>query len=458
MILKFKGVNGIIENVGVIMIKQFKETNRVIYNPYIGFTSFQHFRNEALYSDCIVGHHGIAGCETEDYECYPVTEGVEELGRLQGFYPDTTVAYIRILWKEFEPKRGEYNYDIIEKVLEKAREKGQTVMFRLMPHSTCERDDVPDWLKEIMPCPNRPKGMRVKDSPTDPRYLKLFGKAIEKIGERFDSNPTLDCMDVSLGGSWGEGHQGFPPEAEKALMDIYLRVFKNTKLLGQIGNPEMLNYIGATRPIGWRGDGTGSPKHMKELFPEYKSKHDKEFWKTAPVSFESYWWITEWERHGWDIDSIINDTLNWHVSTFNNKSFPIPNSLKPNIERWLKKMGYRFVINEISHANDCLKGEKLTIKLNVSNVGVAPIYNKIPFNVKLKNNSEELVVKTDIDITKWLPGSYEESIEVIIPTTLASGEYLIEVSINGENLPTVNFANDIERDGEYFILSLINIK
>ena len=122
------------------------------------------------------------------------------------------VAYIRVLWKEFEPKEGEYNYAFIQDVLDKAKAKEQTVMFRLMPHSTCERDDVPDWLKELMPCPARPNGMRVKDSPTDPKYLKLFGQAIEKLGERFDKNETLDCVDVALGGAWGEGSQEFPEE------------------------------------------------------------------------------------------------------------------------------------------------------------------------------------------------------------------------------------------------------
>ena len=165
-------------------------------NPYSGITSFQHFRGEKLYSDCIVPQEGIAGTETENYECYPVTEGVEELGRSQGYYPDTSVAYIRILWKEFEPEQGVFNFDFIEGILNDAKAHNQSLMFRLMPHSTCERDDLPNWFKKIVPCPARPDGMRVKDSPTDPRFLKMFGNAIKVFGERFDSNETLDIIDV----------------------------------------------------------------------------------------------------------------------------------------------------------------------------------------------------------------------------------------------------------------------
>ena len=57
-------------------------------------------------------------------------------------------------------------------------------------------------------------------------------------------------------------------------------------------------------------------------------------WMIAPVSFESYWWISEWYRQGWDIDGIIEKTLSWHVSTFNTKSFPIQYELKEKIEYW----------------------------------------------------------------------------------------------------------------------------
>ena len=45
------------------MIKKFEEKQGVVYNPYIGFTSFNHFRDDALYSDCITGRYsGVASC------------------------------------------------------------------------------------------------------------------------------------------------------------------------------------------------------------------------------------------------------------------------------------------------------------------------------------------------------------------------------------------------------------
>ena len=436
------------------MITKFKEKEGVIYNPYIGFTSFNHFRSDALYSDCITGQNsGVASCETENYECYPVPYGVEENGREQGYYPDTTVAYIRALWKEFEPKQGEYNYAFIEEILNKARAKGQTVMFRLMPHSTCARDDVPDWLKKIMDCPPRPDGMRVKDSPSDPRYLKLFGEAIEKLGARFDKDETLDCVDVSLGGAWGEGSQDFAQEDMRALMDIYVKVFPNTKLMGQFVNADMLNYIGTKRKIGWRADGLGSPKHMNEIYPKCFPLLPKDLWKTSPVSFESYWWISEWYRQGWDLDSIIEKTLECHISTFNTKSFPIQYALKEKIERWIEKMGYRFVIRELEQPERLEAGKMAQFSLKIENKGVAPIYNQLPLKLRVKGQGQSVVFVTEIDITKWLPGEHMESVEVVLPKDMAKGEYELSVAIGGGNKPIVRFANELENEGEFFRLS-----
>ncbi|MBO4323403.1 MAG: DUF4832 domain-containing protein [Clostridia bacterium] len=427
-------------------------------NPYIGFMSFNHFRGEALYSDCIVGGGALAGCETENYECYPVPCGVEENGREQGFHPDTSVAYIRALWKEFEPKQGEYNYAFIQNILDKAKEKGQTVVFRLMPHSTCARDDVPDWLKGIMDCPARPDGMRVKDSPKDPRYLKLFGKAIEKLGEKFDSDETLDCVDVSIGGAWGEGSQDFKKEDMEALMDIYIRVFKNTKLMGQFVNLHLINYILKKRSIGWRADGLGSPKHMNEIYPERFPLIPKDMWKTSPVSFESYWWISEWYRRGWDIDKIIDLTLKNHLSTFNTKSFPIQFELKDKIDDWVAKMGYHFSVNEVSLEDCAAKGGELKMRLVVENVGVAPIYNALPLYIRLKNENYEKTFETGVDIRKWIEGKYEENISIDLPKDISAGKYDIELGIGGFGKPSVVFASDAESDGDYIILSKVTIR
>lgn len=426
-------------------------------NPYIGFTSFQHFRSDELYSDLIVKPENNM-TETEHVECYPVPAYVEEKGREQGYYPDCSVAYIRILWKEFEPLEGEYNYAFIEDILKKARENDQTVMFRLMQHSTRESDDVPDWLKKRIECPARPQGQRVKDCPTDPKFLEHFGRAVRAFGERFDSDPTLAFVDISLPGAWGEGShvELFTDEQLKIFVDIYTEVFKNTLLIGQTCIPWLVKHSNEKTSMGWRADCIGRPNLTYKMLPPKVEKMG-DIWKKGHVSFEAYWWLGEWQRQGWDLDKIIETLLLWHVSTFNAKSLPIPYEWKDKIDEWIAKMGYHFVIDEVKTKNSVKKGEKLTIQLVVNNVGVAPIYKRLPLYIRLKNADSQKVFETNIDIRKWISGKYEEDIEISIPKDMQDGEYDLQIGIGGDQEPSIVFATDAEQDGDYAILTKVEL-
>ncbi len=436
----------------------FNYKPEVAQNPYSGFISFQHFRGEKLYSDCVVRPENNM-TETEDYECYPIPDYVPQNGRHEGYYPDTSVAYIRILWKEFEPERGVYNYKFIEDILEKARAHDQTVIFRLMAHSTRACDDVPEWLKSIVDCPERPDGKRVKDSPTDPKFMELFLEAIKKLGERFDSDPTFDSIDISLPGSWGEGHklELYPPELFTQIVDTYTGVFKNTFLVGQSYLPDLLKYANRTTTTGWRGDGFGDPNHLENIYPPRVEKIS-ELWKTAPVSFESYWWLGEWQRKGWDIDNIIELSLKWHLSSFNAKSMAIPFEWKEKIDAWVRRMGYHYAIDSFACPEKAAIGEGVTFELSVDNIGVAPIYKKLPLQLVLKNEGNSYTVTTDVDLRKWFPGKHLEKLEIKLPDEMLCGEYDVEIGIFGNGKPTVFFATDAPMDGVAYKVGKITVE
>lgn len=421
-------------------------------NPYIGFTSFQHFRRDPLYSDLVVKPENNL-TETEHVECYPVPDYVEENGREQGYYPDCSVVYIRILWKEFEPREGEFNYAFIEDILNKARANDQTVMFRIMQHSTRESDDVPDWLKEKIDCPKRPAGMRVKECPSDPKFLEYFGKAVRAFGERFDSDPALAFMDISLPGSWGEGSHVdlFTDEQLSNFVDIYTDVFKNTMLIGQTCIPWLVHHSNEKTPMGWRADCVGQPRLTYDRLPPEVAKMG-DTWKYGHVSFESYWWLTEWKRQGWDLDRIIETLNGWHLSTFNPKSIPIPFEWQDKIDSWISKMGYHFVICEAQFEEKLKRGEKTDIKITVDNIGTAPIYKNLPLFIRLKNEGTDKTFKTDVDIRKWIEGKYDETIEISVPGDIPMGEYELQIGIGGGENPEVYFATSADQDGHFAVL------
>lgn len=427
-------------------------------NPYTGIMSFQHFRGELMYSDIVVRPEANF-CETERVECYPPAPDAEERGREEGYYPDNTIAYIRVLWREFEPERGKYNYAFIDNILSEAKSHGQSLIFRLMAHSTRACDDVPEWLKELVDCPARPDGERVKDSPLDPLFLDLFLDAIRALGERYDKDPYFDAIDISLPGAWGEGHNLnlYPENTLERIVDTYVEVFKNTQLLTQASRPELLYYGAKTVPIGWRGDGLGSPPHTFGSYPERISKVS-EVWKSAPVSFESYWWLGEWQRRGWDIDRIIELTLMWHITSFNPKSMPIPYEWREKIDYWISRMGYHIAPTAFSYPEHAKPSDTLLFKLELSNTGVAPIYKPMKLKLRLRGEGCEYIFDSGIDPRRWLPGDWHESFEIKLPDGIKNGEYSIELALTTEIFPVVYFACDAERCGAYYKMGSIEIK
>lgn len=427
-------------------------------NPYIGFMSFQHFNSETLYSDSVVDINGDL-TETEPFECYPIPDDVPQNGRSEGFYPETSIAYIRILWKEFEPEFGKFNYALIENLIENAKANNHTLIFRLMPHSTRECDDVPDWLKEMIPCPERPKGKRVKESPKAPEFLDYFCRAITMLGKRFDNEPFFDSIDISLTGAWGEGYQldEYPQEAVSKLINTYVDVFKHTQLLSQLIETDRLIELNKKVNVGWRGDGLGSPAHIEQRYPPCIERVPN-LWKKVPVSFESYWWLGEWKRQGWDIDKIIETTLNWHVSSINAKSLPIPYEWKDKIDYWISKMGYHFAPTYVSFPDTLRKGESETVEIEIKNYGVAPIYKKLPFVLRFVSGTEAFEVNTDTDITDWLPGITNFSVNVTIPENVKVGEYDIEIGIIDTNGFVIYMCTDAVRDGKFYKVGKFSIK
>lgn len=417
-------------------------------NPYVGFFTFQHFNGDPIYSDCVVTPEGKM-CETENYECYPVPEDVEEKGNEQGFYPDGTVAYIRFLWKEFEREQGVYDYDFIESFLDKAKKCGQSVIIRIMPHSTRARDDVPEWLKKLVECPERPDGKRIKDSPTDPLFFELFLKAVRKIGERFDEDERLYAIDICLPGAWGEGHklELYGEDLYDRITQAYASAFKKTLLFGQCARPDLIQKMSKSGlTVGWRGDGFGHEAHLEKVYPE-RVKKLEDHWKTAPVSFESYWWLGEWKRQGWNIDKIIDKSLEWHVSSFNGKSLPIPFEWKDKVDYWLGKMGYHLVIDSFSFPEKVTNGDTAEFELCIDNIGVAPMYKKTPLVLVLEGEKETFEAVTAVDCRKWLPGKTREVIQLDIPEELQKGRYDIKIQLRDSYYPHVYFATDAPGDG-----------
>jgi hypothetical protein len=446
----------------IIVVKP-KLINDVLVNPGIGFTTFQRFNGDRL-------NEGKSWTEGFPIEYQEFTGSLENQD-----YPMTSIAYYRLYWRFLEPEEGVYNWALIDQALETARSRSQQLMFRVAPFGTREGSDVPDWFramvgeskKEELPYHN----WRV--NPEDPRYVKHFTALIRAMGERYDGHPDLDSVDLSIVGAWGEGggSKFLTQSTREALVDAYADTFKKTPLM-MLLTDERTNQYGLSRAnVGFRVDclgdmggcweGQGDWSHMIDYYPLQIIKSGmQDAWRKAPVSFEVCWVVQHWKDMGWDIDYIIDQSLKWHISTFNAKSSPIPKEWQPNVERWLKKMGYRLALRRFAYPETVRAGGTLAFESWWENLGVAPCYRPYRLAYRLVNERTSRVMPTDADIRTWLPGDHLHDSEIRIPADTPEGHYRIDTAIldphSGQ--PVIRLAMEGRQPDGWYALGNIKVR
>src|SRR6185437_6102193 len=263
-------------------------------------------------------------------------------------------------------------------------------------------------------------------------------------------------------GPWGEG-AGTPmltTHVMHSLMDSYLESFHKTPLAVQPTDPKTDRYamskafgskdennvstaeqrtsLEDERPrVGWRADCLGDMggfnkewNHMTDYYPEAVIEDGlQDAWKKGPVTMEACWVMQTWKDRGWDVRYIIDQAIKWHVSSFNAKSSAVPQDLWPEVNRWLKHMGYRFALRRFTYPAIIGPDRKFSFTSWWENDGDAPCYRKFPLALRLSNKQANAVMITDADIRTWMPGDNLYNNSVFIPANLPDGDYQVSIAI-----------------------------
>jgi Domain of unknown function (DUF4832) len=340
----------------------------------------------------------------------------------------STVHYARWGWGELEPQPSKLNTEFLDKVLEETHEAGQKLALRVMTCSTSINQPYhPKWItevggKELIADYDGHGPFPIPDL-DDPVVLQRHLDFIQRLGERYDGHADIDHVDLGSIGWWGEWHLSgskykLPTlENRMKVVDAYLAAFKKTPLVMLIGGGDCLKYA-CDHGAGWRadclGDMGGFSKnwcHMRKGYPVWiKEAGIRDVWKTAPVAWETCWDMRKWVDEGWSLRFIFNYALACHASVINNKSAPLPNaeSVRPELERFLRRLGYRLVIKELKHSAPVPAGGKLELTMKWQNIGSAPCYKPYRVAYRLANqNGYSKVVVSNVTVNHWLPGSMD---------------------------------------------------
>jgi hypothetical protein len=306
-----------------VTIVRPQEIDDVLVNPGIGFMTFQRFNGD----DLNPGSGWTEGLpiEYQDFD-----------GDLTNpHHPPTSLAYFRVNWRFLEPEMGQYNWEMLDKALRTAAERGQTLILRISCYEGTEEKDVPDWYRAMVGESVDLPIEKWRVDPEDPRYVQYFGGMIRALGKRYDGHPDLECVDIAIVGFWGEGEGShlLTDGTRKALVNAYLDSFEKTHLIfqplnGDAPDPGVLVEglpIAASwadgrnngtsphlRHLGWRIDCLGDMGfwretrptwcHMLDVYPQDIVKSGMaEAWKKAPITMEICGTFLRWkEREEYD--------------------------------------------------------------------------------------------------------------------------------------------------------------
>jgi hypothetical protein len=359
----------------------------------------------------------------------------------------STVHYARWGWRELEPEQGKIAYDFLDGVLKETREAGQKLAFRVMCCSTTRGEPYhPAWLKELggRELQSDMGWWKVYPIPDmdDPIILDAHLDFIKRLGQRYDGHPDIDHVDLGSVGWWGEWHLSDSKncklpmlENRQKIVQAYLAAFQKTPLLMLVNGEEFLTYA-TQHGTGWRADCLGDLgflskwSHMEQGYPTWISEAGiQETWQTAPVAWETGGDMRHWVVVGSSLRHILNYALALHGSYINNKSAPLPEgeNIRPEVERFLRRLGYRLVLKELKHPSNSQPGTTIQLAMKWQNMGSAPCYKPYRVAYRLANDQGvEKVFVGSVTVNKWLPGSIELFTEEFFkePADLPPGEVI----------------------------------
>ncbi|MDI1247459.1 MAG: beta-galactosidase, partial [Lacunisphaera sp.] len=165
-------------------------------------------------------------------------------------FPGMDHLYIRLAWSYLEPKEGQFDWAVIDRLIEKWTAHGLGIAFRISCKETStdrieQQFATPRWVMEAGAQGGYYKRGAGGGGPADPWepvwddpvFLAKLDKFLAAFAARYDGQPWLRYVDIGSIGDWGEGHTWGGSQKQltfavrKLHVDLYLKHFKHSQLI-----------------------------------------------------------------------------------------------------------------------------------------------------------------------------------------------------------------------------------
>ncbi len=450
-----------------VYARGFTESYEILRTPGVGFQ--EGISHKPYFTE--------GECEIEDN-----SENLDAAGVKSGS------KYVRLLWQDIEPSDNNFTaaQNTIDEILRCAGKEGKSVDLRIhMAWPAFPTDHnwrfgwsdqkqrsvgLPRWLVDkpgMYPykvTEGSNVGFYYLANWNDWMLRKQHEELITWLGQ-YDGHKYLNSIDIGSVGFFGEWHNDIgnrlpdyllpTSDQQVAIIKLYQREFPNTPKVG-LEEPYFKGYSGESggagdymrqqTDIGWRGDSWGSEYHTTRY--NNQQGYLGSTWKTAPIHTE----ITGPDMAVWENDSyrattsnsitngvsnfetLTNYAANWHVSLINSKGGPLHVNQYAAARKLARKLGFRFVLNEATHANAISAGSDLNVEMKWNNKGVAPQYRDFRVAFRLRDSSNNVAsgstITSSTSVKGWLPNQQQiKNVVYKVPASIPSGNYTLEAGL-----------------------------
>ncbi len=426
-------------------------------------------------------------------------------------FPGMDHLYIRLAWAYLEPKEGQYDWPLIDRMIEKWTAHGLGIAFRISCKETStdrieQQFATPRWVMEAgaqgghykMGKPIGPEGPwePIYD---DPIFLEKLERFLAAFAARYDGQPWLRYVDIGSIGDWGEGHSWASSRktlsygVRKLHIDLHLKHFKRSQLiisddyvhaLPDATERENLHRYILEKGISYRDDSimvVGNFSQSSERFTVRSPEYFADAYPTKPTVLEldHYHKVKElgdWEArpgsaahefgNGKSGPDFFRGAIDLLRATYIGYHGDAREWLTDNPKltgELLNRCGYWLFPTSITLPQSCSAGTSMPLAMGFENRGVAPPYAAYELRVKLTGKNTQFVQVVESNTKSWLPGApIHLQTTLNLPADLKVGTYDLSIGlfdVKSDQVLPVEFAVDqkSQDDDGYFRVSALQI-
>lgn len=373
------------------------------------------------------------------------------------YWPGMTTVYYRIAWGHLEPKKGQYNWDLIESSAKYWINAGKKICFRITALEGYE-GATPEWVGTGY-------------DPDNPIFLEALENFLAAFAARYDGKPYVAYIDVGTIGIWGEGHGSTSDSVRIKHIDMHLKHFKKSLLVVNDDFGKQVCEYARQKGLSIRDD---SVMWHHKMFPTAVSYEG--FWPNVPTIIETchYGNITNkrnpWNS-GWSDEALLATIEEYHASWVSVHGWPDDfwKERQECITEANLRMGYRLQLVEASWLQNVSSNQRIFFVMDWRNAGVAPCYNGGYISITLKSKSGSVIIQQvnrSFNVKSLLPGPKstlgpvtKNMVEMTLPKDIKNGEYQVYVSVGDVDGTPIYELPYYDNDGsKRYLLGTIAVK